>query len=214
MLRTKFTSGPPVTNRVTVGGNTEYKRSSTDKNVRVTHYKHKGAVKPILTTYEDTEEHLFAVPSLFIEDDDEMLKIGARYTDTQLANKIAAAAAAVGKKPVLGESGVRHRIRRALVAKAKERNTTVAEQTMTFKAARKANGVPVRAARKPRAKKAQLPKAEPTEQKLPTSRGGEFKRQSAAHKNDFGGEGAANNMSDVEDSDISEMTELETDDEA
>ena len=130
MARTKYTSGDPVTTHDGVEYTTN---NSTDNGKRTTHYTNEGPGGPTSTTYQDTEQHLFAFPDLLVGD--EVLEIGAKYTNNQISAKIAAAAVENG--PTLTESGVAHRIRRALAKKAKELNISVAEVKATFKQSRK-----------------------------------------------------------------------------
>ena len=129
-MRTKFTSGDAVTTHDGV----EYTTKGSDETgKRVTHYTNEGSDGPTSTTYQDTEQHLFAFPDLIVGD--KALEIGAKYTNNQISVKIAAAAVENG--PTLTESGVAHRIRRALAMKAKELNISVAEVKATFKQSRK-----------------------------------------------------------------------------
>jgi hypothetical protein len=211
-MRTKFTSGPPVTNHDGV----EYATTdSAETSRRITHYTNEGPGGPTSTTYQDTEQHLFAMPDLLVGD--KVLKTAEKYTNKQIAAKIAAAA--VGDVPVLTESGVAHRVRRALKAKAQSENVKLAELSAAFKASRRSNGVPTRRARVSRAKPTGLSTPNiPTvddndddeegddEEGASDNDNEESASQSAAYKEDFGEE----KKSSV----VSEMTELENDGEA
>jgi hypothetical protein len=129
-MRTKFTSG----DKVTTHDGVEYTTKGSDETgKRVTHYTNEGSDGPTSTTYQDTEQHVFAFPDFIVGD--KALEIGAKYTNNQISAKIAAAAVENG--PTLTESGVAHRIRRALARKAKELNISVAEVKATFKQSRK-----------------------------------------------------------------------------
>jgi len=144
-MRTKLTSGDAVTTHDGVEFTT---KGFPVTGKRVTHYTNEGPGGPTSTTYQDTEQHLFAFPDLLVGD--KVLEIGAKYTNNQIAAKIAAAALPNG--PVLTESGVAHRIRRAMANKAKEQGISVADVKAAFKASRQSNGVPTRAPRVPKAK--------------------------------------------------------------
>jgi hypothetical protein len=199
-MRTIFTSGPSVTTHDGVEYTT---KGYTDTGHRITHYTNEGPGGPTSTTYQDIEQHLFAMPDLLAGE--KILEIAEKYTNKQMAAKIAAAA--VGEAPVLTESGVAHRIRRALKAKAQAENVKVTEPKAALNASRKSNGVPTRAARVSRAK--------PTELSTPTiftvddddgdedsDNDGESISQLAAHKKDVGGE--------KKNSVVGEMTESES----
>lgn len=194
-MRTKFTSGDPVTTHDGVEYTT---KGFAETGARVTHYTNQGPGGPTSTTYQDTEQHLFAVPSLLVGA--KILEIAEKYTNTQIAAKIAAAA--VGNDAVLTESGVAHRVRRALAAKAREKGVSVTTVSKAFKASRKLNGVPTRAPR--------VSRAAATGRSTATGPTGgdddETASQAAAYEEDFGVKRAG--------SVVSEMTELESEAEA
>ena len=194
-MRTKFTSGDPVTTHDGV----EYTTKGFAKTgKRITHYTNEGPGSPTSTTYQDTEQHLFAFPDLLVGD--KILEIGAKYTNNQISAKITAAA--VENSPVLTESGIAHRIKTAMAKKALEQNVSVDDFKETFKQSRRSNGVATRAARVPRAKKP----GQMTLTGTSVKDDDEADEQSAAYEQDFGGE--------RKNSAISEMTEFESDEEA
>jgi hypothetical protein len=191
MRRTKFTTGDPVTNHDGV----EYTTKDSDEpGKRTTHYTNKGPSGPTSTTYQDTEQHLFAFPDLLVGD--KMLEIGAKYTNNQISAKINAAAVENGQ--LLTESGVAYRVRSAMKRRAREQNVSLASVNAAFKQSRRSNGVPTRKPRVPRAKKTgQAALAGPTFEV-----DDEVDGQSAAHEQCSGGEKEA--------SEASEVTELES----
>lgn len=194
-MRTKFTSGDPVTTHNGV----EYTTKGSDKTgKRTTHYTNEGSGGPTSTTYQDAEQHLFAFPDLLVGD--KVLEIGAKHTNNQISAKITTAAVENG--PLLTESGVAHRVRKAIEKRALEQNVGYDEMMATWKESRRSNVVATRAAR--------VPKDRQTRQ---TTLAGavdedadEVDEQSAAYDKDFGKE--------RKNSVISEMTEFESDTEA
>jgi hypothetical protein len=195
MRRTKFTSGDPVTTHNGV----EYTTKGSDEpGERITHYTNKGPSGPTSTTYQDTEQHLFAFPDLLVGE--KMLEIGAKYTNSQMSAKINAAAVEGGT--LLTESGVAHRVRSALKRRAREQNVSLTDVNAAFKQTRESNGVPTRKPRVPKAKKTgQAALASST-----VEDDDEVDGQSAADEQDSGGEKKG--------SEGSEVTELESDAEA
>jgi hypothetical protein len=185
-MRTIFTSGPSVTTHDGVEYTT---KGYTDTGHRITHYTNEGPGGPTSTTYQDTEQHLFAMPDLLAGG--KILEIAEKYTNKQTAAKIAAAA--VGEAPVLTGSGVAHRVRRALKAKAQADNVKVTELKAALNASRKSNGVPTRAARVSRAKPTELstltiPTVDDDDGDEDSDNDEEPISQLAAHKKDVGGE--------------------------
>lgn len=193
-MRTKFTSGDPVTTHDGV----EYKtKGFPETGKRITHYTNEGPGSPTSTTYQDTEQHLFAFPDLLVGD--KVLEIGAKYTNNQISAKITASAVENG--PLLTESGVAHRIRKAIEKRALKQKVSYDEMMATWKESRKSNGVATRAAR--------VPKARQTRQTTLNGAAVEDDdetEQSAAYEKDFGGE--------RKNSAVSELTEFESDAEA
>ena len=168
-----------------------------EAGTHITHYTNEGAGGPTSTTYQDTEQHLLTMPDLL--SGAKILMVAEKYTNTQLAAKIAAAA--IGNNPVLTESGVAHRFRRALKSKALAEKVSVSEVTAASKDARKSNGVQTLAARVSRAgSKRQSVSTGPVvdddesdSQSLPTGRAVhdvQTASQLAAYEEDFGGEEA------------------------
>lgn len=197
-MRTKFTSGDPVT---THNGAEYTTKGSAETGKRITHYTNEGLSGPTSKTYQDTEQHLFVFPDLLVGD--KVLEIGAKYTNNQISAKITAAAVENG--PLLTESGVAHRIRKAMAKRALEQNVSYEEVEAAFRESRQSNGVATRAAR--------VPKDRQTRQTTLTGGAaiearddGEVDEQSAAYEKDFGEE--------RKNSVVSEMTEFESDDEA
>jgi hypothetical protein len=185
-MRTIFTSGPSVTTHDGVEYTT---KGYTNTGHRITHYTNEGPGGPTSTTYQDTEQHLFAMPDLLAGG--KILEIAEKYTNKQMAAKIAAAA--VGEAPVLTGSGVAHRVRRALKAKAQADNVKVTELKAALNASRKSNGVPTRAARVSRAKPTELstltiPTVDDDDGDEDSDNDEEPISQLAAHKKDVGGE--------------------------
>lgn len=196
-MRTKFTSGPPVTTHngfeYTTAGFAETSR-------RVTHYTNQDPDGPTSTNYQDTEQHLFAIPSLLVGD--KLLRLAETYSNKQISDKITATV--TGNSPTLSTSSVASRIRAALASRAKEQGITVAVAKAIFRAARKANGVQIRAAR------VGVSDTKTNDKSALTSDTDESDRQSDAYEEDFGGKRDGH----VPDSELSDMTELETDKEA
>ena len=194
-MRTKFTSGDPV---ITHDGVEYTTKGSAETGKRVTHYTNDGSSGPTSTTYQDTEQHLFAFPDLLVGD--KVLEIGAKYTNNQISAKITAVAVENG--PLLTESGVAHRIRRAMAKRALEQNVSYDEIEAMFRESRRSNGVATRAARVQKAKsKGQSTLTGPT-----LDDEDDADEQSAAYEKDFGEE--------RKNSVVSEMTEFESDSEA
>lgn len=195
MRRTKFTTGDPVT---THDGAEYTTKGSDETGKRVTHYTNKGPSGPTSTTYQDTEQHLFAFPDLLVGD--KLLEIGAKYTNKQISAKIADAAVENGT--LLTDSGIAHRVRSAMTKRALEQNVSYDDVKAAFKELRSSNGVQTR---KPR-----VSKAKKTGQAALTGAAAddndEADDQSAANKEDSDGEKKG--------SEGSEMTELESDAEA
>lgn len=196
-MRTKFTSGNPVT---THNGAEYTTKGSAETGKRITHYANEGSSGPTSKTYQDTEQHLFAFPDLLIGD--KVLEIGAKYTNNQISAKITAAAVENG--PLLTESGVAHRIRKAMAKRALEQNVSYEEVEATFRELRQSNGVATRAARVPKGR--QTRQATLAGAAIEARDDGEVDEQSAAYEKDFGEE--------RKNSVVSEMTEFESDDEA
>ena len=196
-MRTKFTSGDPVT---THNGAEYTTRGSAETGKRITHYTNEGLSGPTSKTYQDTEQHLFVFPDLLVGD--KVLEIGAKYTNNQISAKITTAAVENG--PLLTESGVAHRVRKAIEKRALEQNVSYDEMMATWKESRKSNGVATRAAR--------VPKGRQTRQTtlagaaMEARDDDEVEEQSATYEKDFGEE--------RKNSVVSEMTEFESDDEA
>jgi hypothetical protein len=191
MRRTKFTTGDPVT---TYNGVEYTTKDSDEPGKRTTHYTNKSPSGSTPTTYQDTEQHLFAFPDLLVGD--KMLEIGAKYTNNQISAKINAAA--VEGDTLLTESGVAHRVRSAMKKRAREQNVSLADVNTAFKQSRRSNGVPTRKTRVPRAEKTgQAALADPT-----VEDDDEVDGQSAAHEQDSDGEKKG--------FEGSEMTELES----
>jgi hypothetical protein len=195
MRRTKFTTGDPVTTHNGVEYTTE---GSDDPGKRTTHYTNEGPSGPTSTTYQDTEQHLFAFPDLLVGD--KILEIAAKYTNGQMSAKITAAAVENGT--LLTESGVAHRVRSALKKRAAEQNVSLIDVNKAFKQLRESNGVPTRKPRVPRAKKTDQASLAGSA----VEDDDEVDGQSAAHEQDSGGEKKG--------SEGSEVTELESDAEA
>jgi hypothetical protein len=195
MRRTKFTTG----DRVTTHNGVEYTTKGSDETgKRITHYTNEGPSGPTSTTYQDTEQHLFAFPDLLVGD--KILEIAAKYTNNQISAKITAAAVEGGQ--LLTESGVAHRVRSAIAKRALEQNASYDDVNTAFKQSRKSNGVPTRKPRVPRAKK--LDQASLAGSVIEDD--DEVDGQSAAHEQDSGGEKKG--------SEGSEVTELESNAEA
>lgn len=194
-MRTKFTSGDPVTTHNGV----EYTTKGSEKTgKRTTHYSNEGFSGPTSTTYQDTEQHLFAFPNLLVGD--KVLEIGAKYTNNQISAKITAAAVKNG--PLLTESGVAHRVRKGIEKRALEQNVSYDEMMATWKELRNSNGVATRAARVAKGRQTrQITLAGEVDED-----DDEVDEQSAAYEKDFGKE--------RKNSVISEMTEFESDTEA
>ncbi|KAM0700863.1 hypothetical protein Q7P35_012585 [Cladosporium inversicolor] len=195
MARTKYTSGDPVTTHDGVEYTT---KNSNETGKRTTHYTNEVPDGPTSTTYQDTEQHLFAFPDLLVGD--KVLEIGAKYTNNQIAAKIADAAVENG--PILTESGVAHRVRSAVAKRAQEQNVEYDDVMATFKESRKSNGVATRAPRVPKAKQT----GKKTLAGPAVDDDDEADDQSATYKEDSGGERKG--------SPGSELTELESDAEA
>ena len=194
-MRTKFASGDPVTTHDGI----EYTTKGFPKiGKRVTHYTNEGPGSPTSTTYQDTEQHLFAFPVLLIGD--KVLEIGSKYTNHQISAKITAAAVENGH--LLTESGVAHRIRKAIEKRALEQNVSYDEMMATWKESRKSNGVATRAAHVKRAK----PKGQSILNGPAFDDDDDADEQSATYERDFG--------EDRRNSAVSEMTEFESDTEA
>jgi hypothetical protein len=115
-------------------------------NSWVTHWTSSIPGGPLPSNYEDHELHLFAFPKLL--KGDKLLKVAERYTNKQINDKIIAATVGDAlEKKIITIAGIANRITTALGQKAKQDGITVAEVTKAFRAARKANGVPIREAK-------------------------------------------------------------------
>jgi hypothetical protein len=115
-------------------------------NSWVTHWTSSIPGGPLPSNYEDHELHLFAFPKLL--KGDKLLKVAERYTNKQINDKIIAATVGDAlEKKIITIAGIANRITTALGQKAKQDGITVAEVTKAFRAARKANGIPIREAK-------------------------------------------------------------------
>jgi hypothetical protein len=112
----------------------------------VTHWTSSIPGGPLPSNYEDHELHLFAFPELL--KGDKLLKVAERYTNKQINDNIIAATVGDAlEKKIITIAGIANRITTALGQKAKQDGITVAEVTKAFRAARKANGIPIREAK-------------------------------------------------------------------
>jgi hypothetical protein len=125
---------------------TKFTSLQADGITYVTHWKSYLPGGPFPFNYEDHELHLFAFPKLLFGD--KLLKVAERYTNKQINDKIIAATVGDAlEKKIITIAGIANRIKTALGQKAKEDGVTVAEVAEAFRAARKANGVPIREAK-------------------------------------------------------------------
>lgn len=142
-MRTKFTSGPPVT---THDGElfTTKGFEGHDHGVRTTHYVNEGSGNMSSKHYQDSEQHAFAVPSLLVGN--RLLTIAEARSNKQISMEVTTAAIRSGL--LLSATAVAGRIKAAIALRAQELGISVSEAQATLVAKRKANGVQVRAAPK------------------------------------------------------------------
>jgi len=106
----------------------------------VTHYRNEGAGSPTSTTYQDTEQHLFAFPALLTGS--KLLKIAETRSNQQISDVVTAARVGASN-PGLTGAAVASRVRAALNDRAAETGITLEEAQAAFAAVRKANGTRV-----------------------------------------------------------------------